>query len=215
MTESGPIGSPAPGAPEAAFPQPASSPEAVQNSTPAQAAAVPIPFDISAEFGTAKRNLPPAKVVAIALLCVFVIVLIYALSHRAQPQGGGSIDTVVSVEIPDQNQIMTAVNVTLRNTGEKPMWIHDIKATLKTDSGEFSDESASAVDFNRYFQAFPVLQQQAIAPLTPEIKIPVGAQVQGTVIFSFPVSKDAFDKRKSLMISIQPYDQPLPVVLSK
>ena len=175
----------------------------------------PIPFDISAEFGTAKRNLPPAKIVGIALACVLVIVGIYALTHRAKPQGAGSIDNLASVEISGQNQVMTAVNITVRNTGEKPLWIHDIKATLKTDTQEFSDESASAVDFSRYFQAFPALGQAALTPITPETKIPVGGTAQGTVIFSFPVNQDAFDKRKSFSVVIQPYDQPLPVVLSK
>jgi len=175
----------------------------------------PIPFDISAEFGTAKRNLPPAKVVAIALACVLVIVAIYALTHRAQPQGSGAIDNIASAEIPNQNQVMTAINITLHNTGEKPMWIHDIKATLKTDTQEFSDESASAVDFTRYFQAFPALAERALTPITPETKIPVGGAAQGTVIFSFPVNQDGFDKRKSLSVIIQPYDQPLPVVLTK
>ena len=180
-----------------------------------QPPSAPMPFDISQEFGTAKRNLPPAKIVAIALACVLVIVLIYAFTHRAKPQGGGSIDDIASVEIPNQNQVMAAVNITLRNTGEKPMWIHDIKATLKTDAGEFSDESASAVDFDRYFQAFPALGNRAGTPITPEARIPVGTAAQGTVIFSFPVNQDAFEKRKSLTISIQPYDQPLPIVLNK
>ena len=189
--------------------------DAVQEPSNPQPPLVPIPFDISAEFGTAKRNLPPAKIVGIALACVLVIVGIYSLTHRAKPQGTGSVDNVASVEVPDQNQVMTAVNITLRNTGEKPLWIHDIKATLKTDTQEFTDESASAVDFSRYFQAFPTLGQAALAPITPETKIPVGGTAQGTVIFSFPVNQDGFDKRKSLSVSIQPYDQPLPVVLSK
>jgi len=198
MTEDAPV---TPPAPDAAQPQPSPS--------------SPIPFDISQEFGTAQRNLPPAKIVGIALACVLVIVAIYALTHRAKPQGGGSIDNIVSIEIPNQNQVMTAINISLRNTGEKPMWIHDIKATLKTDSGEFGDESAAAVDFNRYFQAFPSLKEHALTPITPETKIPVGGGAQGTVIFSFPVNQDAFDKRKSLTVAIQPYDQPLPIVLSR
>ena len=175
----------------------------------------PIPFDISQEFGTRERNLPPAKIVAIALACVLVIVAIYALTHRSKPQGAGSIDNIASVEIPNQNQVMTAINITLHNTGEKPMWIHDIKATLKTDTQELNDESASAVDFSRYFQAFPRLGERALAPITPETKIPVGGSAQGTVIFSFPVNQEAFEKRKSLNVIIQPYDQPLPVVLSR
>lgn len=189
--------------------------DATQEPASPQAPSAPIPFDISAEFGTAKRNLPPAKIVGIALACVLVIVGIYALTHRAKPQGAGSIDNLSSVEVPNQNQVMTAVNITVRNTGEKPLWIHDIKATLKTDTQEFNDESASAVDFSRYFQAFPTLGQGVLTPITPETKIPVGGTAQGTVIFSFPVNQDGFDKRKSLSVVIQPYDQPLPVVLSK
>ena len=200
--------------PDEAPPTPPTT-ETEQQPANAQPPSAPIPFDISQEFGTAKRNLPPAKVVVIALACVLVIVAIYALTHRAKPQGGGSIDDITSAEIPNQNQVMTAINITLRNTGEKPLWIHDIKATLKTDAGEFSDESASAVDFDRYFQAFPALGNRAGTPITPETKIPVGTAAQGTVIFSFPVNQDGFEKRKSLTVTIQPYDQPLPIVLAK
>jgi hypothetical protein len=32
-------------------------------------------------------------------------------------------------------------------------------------------------------------------------------------MFSFPVGKEAFDQRKALEVTIQPYDQPLPIVL--
>ena len=32
-------------------------------------------------------------------------------------------------------------------------------------------------------------------------------------MFSFPATKEAFDQRKSLAVTIQPYDQPLPIVL--
>jgi hypothetical protein len=35
------------------------------------------------------------------------------------------------------------------------------------------------------------------------------------VVVSFPVTQDGFDKRKSLSVVIQPYDQPLPLVLTK
>ena len=84
-----------------------------------------------------------------------------------------------------------------------------------TDSGELSDEAASAMDFARYFQAFPALKEHALAALPPETKIPPGGQAQGTIVVSFPVTQDGFDKRKSFSVVIQPYDQPLPLVLTK
>jgi hypothetical protein len=176
----------------------------------------PIAFDIGEEFGTAKRNLPPAKIVAIVLGVAAVVVAVFAFVQRAKPQGGGSIDNISAVEIPDQNAVLVAMNVTIHNSAERPLWIHTIKATLKTDSGEFSDDAASSSDFARYFQAFPALKEHALSiALVPEQKIQPGAQAQGTIVVSFPVAQDAFEKRKSLSVSIQPYDQAVPLVLTK
>jgi hypothetical protein len=172
-------------------------------------------INIAEEFGTAKRNLPPAKIVAIVLGIAAVLIGIFAFVDRAKPQGNGSVDNIAVVEIPDQNAVMVAINVTLRNSGEKSLWIHDIKAKVATQAGEFTDEAASAVDFDRYFQAFPALKEHAIPAIPPETKISPGGQAQGTIVVSFPVTKDDFDKRKSLSVAIQPYDQPLPVVLTK
>ena len=184
--------------------------------TPGTVSPAPAPLPhLGEEFGTAKRNLPPAKIVAIVLGVAAAIVGVFAFVQRAKPLGGGSVDNIAAVAVPDQNSVMIAVNITLRNSGEKPLWIHTINATLKTDSGEFSDEAASAVDFDRYFQAFPALKEHALPALPPETKVARGAEAHGTVIFSFPVTQEAFDKRKSLSVAIQPYDQALPVVLTK
>jgi hypothetical protein len=172
-------------------------------------------INIAEEFGTAKRNLPPAKIVAIVLGAAAILLGIYAFVARAKPQGGGSVDNIAAVEIPDQHAVMVAINVTVHNSGEKSLWIHDIKSKIATDSGELSDEAASAMDFDRYFQAFPALKEHALAALPPETKIPPGGQAQGTIVVTFPVTQDGFDKRKSLSVVIQPYDQPLPLVLTK
>lgn len=203
--------------PDDASPLPPIAPEPAADPAPEPALDLgPGPgVNIGEEFGTAKRNLPPAKIVGIVLAAAALLLGIFAFLDRAKPQGGGSVDNIAVAEIPNQNAVLVAVNVTLHNAGEKPLWIHDIKATLKTDAGEFSDVAASAVDYDRYFQAFPTLKERALAALPPETKIPVGGQAQGTVVVSFPVTQDGFDKRKSLSVIIQPYDQPLPVVLTK
>jgi hypothetical protein len=203
--------------PDDASPLPPIAPEPAADPAPEPAMDLgPGPgVNIGEEFGTAKRNLPPAKIVGIVLAAAALLLGIFAFFDRAKPQGGGSVDNIAVAEIPNQNAVLVAVNVTLHNAGEKPLWIHDVKATLKTDAGEFSVVAASAVDYDRYFQAFPTLKERALAALPPETKIPVGGQAQGTVVVSFPVTQDGFDKRKSLSVIIQPYDQPLPVVLTK
>jgi len=171
-------------------------------------------FHIGEEFGTGRRNLPPAGIVLICLAVVALIVGIFAFKGRAKPQGAGSIDFVAEAEVPGQNMLLTAITFTLRNTAEKPMWIHTLKARLTTaDGNTFDDDAASAVDLDRYFQAFPALKESSEPPLSPESKLLAGTEQRGTIIVGFKVNKEAFDQRKSLTVTIQPYDQALPVIL--
>lgn len=201
---------------------PGSTPtQPVPNSTEAPATPTPTPpspqridFHIGEEFGTAKRNLPPAGIVLICLAAIAIVVAIVSFQERAKPQGAGSIDLVSAVEIPGQKMVLAAVTLTLRNNANNSLWIHTLKAQLTTADGHTNeDEAASAVDLDRYFQAFPVLKESSEPPLPPETKLLPGATQRGTIMFSFPVTKEAFDQRKSLTVTIQPYDQPLPVVL--
>ncbi len=104
---------------------------------------------------------------------------------------------------------------TLRNSGEKSLWVHGIQGKLVTSSGEQSSDAVSAVDFDRYYQAFPALKADAQPALAPEDKLQPGQEVKRTVMVSFPVTLDAFNQRRSVSVIIQPYDQPLPVVLTK
>lgn len=172
-------------------------------------------FNIGEEFGTAKKNLPPVKILLIGAAIILLGWAIAALLQRPRVDATGSIDQVVSVEVPNQNLVMVAINVAFQNHGTKPLWIHTIKADVETANGNFSNEAASPADFERYYQAFPALKQYAVAPLQREAKVEPGGQISGTIIVGFPITPDAFAGRKSLKVSIQPYDQPVPLVLTK
>lgn len=171
-------------------------------------------FRIGEEFGTAKRNLPPVGIVLICLAAVGIVVGIFAFTGRPKPQGAGSIDFVTAVDVPDQNIILAAITFRLRNTAKHPLWIHTVTAQLTTvDDKTFEDEPASAMDLDRYYGAFPALKESTEPPLLPETKLLAGTEQKGTIIVSFKVTKAAFDQRKSLTVTVQPYDQPLPVIL--
>jgi hypothetical protein len=194
-------------------PSPASPPEAVTPSEPAPSLGGK--FDISEEFGTAKKNLPPLKILGIAAGAVAVIGIVMALVQRPTSSTTGSMSDIVSVEVPGQTLVMVAINVSVVNPSDKPYWIRTVDATLETPNGKFNDEAASAADFDRYFQSMPDLKQHAIAPLRPETKIEAGGQAAGTVIVSFPVTAQDFAGRKSLTVTVHPYDQPVPLVLKQ
>jgi hypothetical protein len=172
-------------------------------------------FRIDEEFGTAKKNLPPMKIIGIGIAIIVVLWAIAAFLQRPRPAATGVIDEVVSVEIPNQHAVIVAINVAFRNNGAKPFFIQTIKADLQTTDNDFSSDAASAVDLDRYYQAFPALKQYAGTPLQREGKVDVGSQAKGTIVVSFPVTPEAFASRKMLRVTIQPYDQAVPLVLTK
>jgi hypothetical protein len=170
---------------------------------------------IGDEFGTANRNLPPLKILVLTLAGVLIVTGVIAFLQRAEPQGDGSLDGVAAMEIPQQNASLVALTFTLRNSGKKSLWVHNIEGKLVTSSGEQTADAVSAVDFDRYYQAFPALKVNAQPALSPEDKLQPGQEIKRTVIVSFPVTLDAFRQRKSVSVIVQPYDQPVPVTLTK
>jgi hypothetical protein len=170
---------------------------------------------IGDEFGTAKRNLPPVKVLLIALAGVLVIAGVISFVQRAKPQAAGSLDSVTAVQIPNQTASLVALTFTLHSSGERSLWVRSIQAKLMARGGDETSDAVSAVDFDRYYQAFPALKANAQPALSPEDKLQPGQEIKRTVIASFPVTLDVFNQRKSVSLIIQPYDQPVPVVLTK
>ncbi len=165
------------------------------------------------EFDKAKWTMPPWQPVVIALVVIGIIVGVIAYFNKAKPPASGGIDEVTSVSVPGDS-VMAAINVHFGNSSQYLIKVHSIKATVQTSKGDFSDEAANASDYARYYQAFPDLKQNAKTPLMQDARIAPGANGIGTVIVSFPVPKDVFDSRKSLNVTVEPYDG-LPIVLKK
>ena len=190
-------------------PQPP-APQAVQPSAPSGPT-----INIGEEYGTAKKNLPPAKVLLIAIAAVVVIVIFASFLKRAKPQASGSLDNVAAVEVPGQGSTMVALTFTINNTSDKILYVHNIQSSIKAPSGDSTADAVSAVDFDRYFQAFPGLKNGAQPALPPETKIQPGETVSRTIIVLFPMTLDVFNKRQSTSVILWPYDQTVPVTLTK
>ena len=167
---------------------------------------------ITEEFDSAKRTLPPVAPLAIALVVVVVFIVGVAYIFRSKPVAQGQIDQAFAMQQEDKPYSMVLMQVTLRNIGDKALFIKEIKADILTDQGESADDAASAVDYGRYLQAFPDLQAYATEPLKVETKIAPGGEVKGSVMVAFPITKDQFYARKDLNVTIFPYDQK-PIVL--
>ncbi len=162
---------------------------------------------ITEEFDSPRRTLPPVVPMVIALVVVAVFVVGIAYIFRAKPLAQGQIDNVFISQKEGQPNSMLAIQVSLKAVGAKPLYIKAITAELTMPNDSYTDDAASASDFDRYFQAYPDLKDHAMKPLAVETKIPPGSQESGTVIVTFPVDPAGFDTRKSLTVTVQPYDQ--------
>jgi len=173
-------------------------------------------INIAEEFGTAKKSLPSGKILVIAIIVLGIVVAFVSFLKRAKPQASGTLDNVVAVQIPGQDSTMVALTFTLHNSSDKILYVHTLQASVKAQNVPDSTvDAVSAVDFDRYFQAFPTLKNGSQPPLTPETKIQPGETTARTIIVAFPMNLDAFNRRQVLAAVIWPYDQTVPVVLSK
>jgi hypothetical protein len=167
---------------------------------------------ITEEFDSPKHTLPDKGPIIIALVLVAIVVAAVVWFFRATPVASGTIDEAFAIDVPGQGTVLATVQLTLKNITEKPLVLRNINISIQTDKGEFSDDFSSIANFQRYFQAFPELQQHSIEGLPRELKIPPGSQVSGSVIVSFPISKQEFDARRGLSASVSFHGQPLVVL---
>jgi hypothetical protein len=186
-------------------------------SSPVPPAPTPAPqsdFNIGEEYGTARKSLPPAGIVAICLGVVVAIVAGYSLTHRARPQSSGSIDGVFAAPMPNQKLLMIAVNISLQNNEQKPIWIKSIRVSSDVAGQKQTDDAVPAVDAQRYLSVLPELKPHILQMLTPETRINPGDKISGTLLVSFPVTQEEFAARKSITVTVLPYDE-VAVVLTQ
>ena len=220
-----------PGPPEAApgSSAPTSPPTGAQQATPpAPKKPVPAPVrrkapekpldpahvPMTEEFDRARWTLPPVGIVFIGIGIVAVVAAFLIFANRAKPVAGGFIVDASAVQLQD-NTVLAAVQLNISNATPKQWYIENIKATVKTPQGEYTDDSAAAAtDSERYFQAFPGLAPAGTNVLKFDQKLAPGEHESGTVVFAFPITKDQFDQRQSLTVVVKPFDN-LPVTFTK
>ena len=187
---------------------------------------------MSEEFDSARWSLPPVVPVLIAAAVLALLLGTYLVSSKKPPTSSGSAIRVVTLPLHieskgsiapgangtlDQNveksdSLVVNMSLDVKNAIGKPMYIKGIQAKLVTDKGEFNDDAAPASDYERILQAYPQLAIPDSKPFQSESSIAANVDQRGLAIFSFPISRDDWDKRKSLRASISFYDH-APLVI--
>jgi hypothetical protein len=178
------------------------------------------------ELDSARWSLPPVVPVVVAAAVLAIVLGIYLASSRKPPTSTGSVVRVVALPMHieskgsiapgqegtiDQNveksdSVLVNIALDVKNAIGKPMYIKGLQAKLVTDKGEFTDDAAPASDDERIFQAYQQLSIPDLKPFQVESSIAANVDQKGIAIFSFPVPREDWDKRKSLQATVNFYD---------
>jgi len=178
------------------------------------------------EFDSARWSLPPLIPVLIAAVVLGVLLGVYLYSSKKPPTSSGTVTKVVALPVHieskgsiapgeqgtvDQNvektdQVLVNVELDLKNAIQKPMFLKSIESKLVTSTGTFNDDAAPASDFSRILEAYPQLAITGVNPFQSDSTIPANKVEPGLAIVSFPISRDQWDQRKSLQVTVDFYD---------
>lgn len=187
---------------------------------------------MSEEFDSPRWSLPPLVPVLIAAVALGLVLGIYLFSSKKPPTSTGSAVRVVALplhieskgsiapgqigtldqDVETRDSVMVNVALEVKNAIEKPMYLKGIQGKLVTDKGEFTDDAAPASDYERILQAYPEISISGAKPFQAESSIPSKTDQQGLAVFSFPVTRESWDKRKSLQATVNFYDHASLVV---
>jgi hypothetical protein len=102
------------------------------------------------------------------------------------------------------NQMMVLAHVRLHNPNQAPIRIEDDWAVVTLPDGETRRSlAANASDFEKVFVAYPQLAPLRMEPLRRDTVVQPGQTVDGLVIFSYPLSREQWDSRKSMQLTLE------------
>ena len=166
------------------------------------------------EMDSPSRSLPPIVPVLIAAIVIGAIVFFVVRGNRPVTPATGTVTKTFYVEQNTKDRVFAGVEVHIKNSSDKTIYVREVEATLVTPAGEFKDSPAPGDDVPRYYAAYPALKQSSAEGLPNNTKIAPGAERDGLLILGFPVTKDGWEQRKSLEVKIILYDQK-PLIINE
>lgn len=97
------------------------------------------------------------------------------------------------------DEMIVLADVQIKNQTDIPLFLHDMYAVVHLPDGD--DErslAASASDFEKAFVAYPDLKPLQKDPLPHDLTLTPGQQVEGMVIYHYPISKAQWDARAGM-----------------
>jgi hypothetical protein len=131
--------------------------------------------------------------------------------HRELSTGGalGGVDGGPNT----YDEVIVLANVKIKSTTKLPLFLHDMWGDLTLHNGKTErSRAADDTDFGKVFIAYPKLVPAEKTPVARNITLQPGQEVDGQMVFYFPVTKDDWDGRQSFTVTVEFVNQK-PLVL--
>ena len=96
------------------------------------------------------------------------------------------------------DQMIVLADVQIKNQTDIPLFLHDMWGVVHLPDEDQRSLAASGRDFEKVFIAYPDLKQFEKAPLPRDLTLTPGQEVQGMVIYNFPISKEQWASRTGM-----------------
>ncbi len=111
------------------------------------------------------------------------------------------------------DETIVLADVKIKSTTKLPLFLQDMWGDLTLHNGTTQrDLAASQADFGKVFVAYPKLVAAEETPVPRNVTLAPGQEIDGQMIFHFPVSKQDWDARQSFVVTVE-FTNQKPLVL--
>jgi hypothetical protein len=121
--------------------------------------------------------------------------------HRELSTGSGLGGVNGGPNIIDE--VIVIADVKVKSTTKLPLFLHDMWAEVTLPSGDIQQSlAASGEDYKKVFVAYPALEAQKKTPLPRDITMTPGQEIEGQMIFHFPITQKDWENRKQFDVVV-------------
>jgi hypothetical protein len=101
------------------------------------------------------------------------------------------------------DEVIVIADVKVKSTTKLPLFLHDMWGEVTLPSGDVLQSlAASGEDYKKVFVAYPALEAQKKTPMPRGITMKPGQEVEGQLIFHYPITQKDWEGRKQFDVVI-------------
>lgn len=177
-----------------------------------------------------RSGLNPAVAVLIAMVLVAAVVGGYLWATWTGPVHKGQVVSMTVYPIHRElstgsalggvdggpnvyDETIVLANVKIKSTTKLPLFLQDMWGDLTLHNGTTQrDQASDGQEFGKVFVAYPKLVTAKKPPMPRNITLHPGQQIEGQMIFHFPVSQQDWNERQSFVVTVE-FTNQKPLVL--